>query len=311
MPWSRCGRYYYRSVRVGPRVVREYVGGGLVGRLAAREDARRRAEREAQRQALREEAARLEALDAPLRELDSVCNLLARAALAAAGCHQHKRQWRRRRGMAEKTTAAPGDTASAGASQALRDLLGIPPNADPAAAQAAVKKFLDRCQAGDESTVPVLKDLLQNPATVDLLGGDLAAAAERRLAKAVSGQGTIVREAILAKGAQLRAELSLPGQSPVERLLVERAAACWLQLADADTRILLPDMPLPWKEHYRRRQDSAHRRFLGAVRTLAQVRRLAAPVLRPAPAPMPAAAGRCEDLPPSLRERVACSCGDD
>ncbi len=46
MGWDK-GLYYARSKREGGRVVREYVGGGLVGKVASDLDARRRAERKA------------------------------------------------------------------------------------------------------------------------------------------------------------------------------------------------------------------------------------------------------------------------
>ena len=54
--------------------------------------------RRPQRISLRAERAEVEALDAPLDQLDDLAELLARAALMAAGFHQHKRgEWRRRR----------------------------------------------------------------------------------------------------------------------------------------------------------------------------------------------------------------------
>jgi hypothetical protein len=94
MAWeTRCGRsrYYTRSRRVNGRVVREYVGGGIVGRLGAAVDAHRRAERADERAALAE-------LDALVEELDALAELVARAALIAAGYHQHARgPWRKRR----------------------------------------------------------------------------------------------------------------------------------------------------------------------------------------------------------------------
>jgi hypothetical protein len=101
MGWEsrqRGGRYYTRSKKVNGRVVREYVGTGEPAELAARRDADARQGREARR-VVREELA---ALDAPLDDLAEVTDLLARAALAAAGYRQHRRgEWRKRRGHPE------------------------------------------------------------------------------------------------------------------------------------------------------------------------------------------------------------------
>jgi hypothetical protein len=103
MGWER-GRYYTRSKRVAGRVVREYVGAGQVAALVAQMDALERQKRESERDALRAERVEVEALDAPLEELDALADLLARAALVAAGFHQHKRgEWRRRREQAAST----------------------------------------------------------------------------------------------------------------------------------------------------------------------------------------------------------------
>jgi hypothetical protein len=98
MGWDR-GRYYTRSHKVNGRVVREYVGSGRVGELAAELDAIEREARQADRQALKDEQEALRTLDAPVAELCALVDLLARAALLAAGYHQHKRGiWRKRRG---------------------------------------------------------------------------------------------------------------------------------------------------------------------------------------------------------------------
>ena len=100
-PWERRergGLYYTRSRKEGGRVVREYVGGGVLGELAARLDELKRLEREEEAAAEREERQRLEALEAPLAEAWEASEVLVRAALVAAGYRQHKRgEWRKRR----------------------------------------------------------------------------------------------------------------------------------------------------------------------------------------------------------------------
>jgi hypothetical protein len=107
MAWERRRRgtaYYTRSRKVGGRVVRQYVGAGPTGELAAQLDALDRERRETERAAWREEKAELEALDAALKKLNDLADLLARAALEAAGFRQHHRgEWRRRRGRRDET----------------------------------------------------------------------------------------------------------------------------------------------------------------------------------------------------------------
>jgi hypothetical protein len=100
-PWERRergGLYYTRSRKEGGKVVREYVGGGLIGELAARMDTEKRRLREEEKVSRREEHERLDALAAPLEELCAATEVIARAALIASGYHQHNRgEWRKRR----------------------------------------------------------------------------------------------------------------------------------------------------------------------------------------------------------------------
>jgi hypothetical protein len=101
MPWQEIGsrRYYYRSLRRHGRPIRQYVGTGQVAELAATEDARRRVEREIEaRDRLAEQARLLEGQE-PLLRLFQPMEVVARAALTAAGFHRHQRgEWRHRHG---------------------------------------------------------------------------------------------------------------------------------------------------------------------------------------------------------------------
>src|SRR4051794_31133950 len=101
MAWERG--YYYRVRKQGGRVIRQYFGKGKPAELMAQLDAMQRAHREAQRQARRAEKAQVDALDARVKELDELADLLAQAALLAAGYRQHKRgEWRRKRRAREE-----------------------------------------------------------------------------------------------------------------------------------------------------------------------------------------------------------------
>ena len=84
---------------MGGRVLREYVGTGPLAQLAALTDEEYRLRRQEEASAWREERERMEVLEAPVQELCEAAEVLARAALLAAGYHQHNRgEWRRRRG---------------------------------------------------------------------------------------------------------------------------------------------------------------------------------------------------------------------
>ena len=99
MPWEQRGNqtYYYRSRKIAGRVVKEYVGGGLVGALAAREDEERRRKRDAQRAALQADRDAFEAAEAAYDAFAWAADALMSAALVAAGYHRHDRgQWRKR-----------------------------------------------------------------------------------------------------------------------------------------------------------------------------------------------------------------------
>ena len=80
-------------------MVREYYGIGPDAELIAKLESLRREEQEEELAERRAERARLDALDVPLNRLYHETELLARAALMAAGFHQHKRgEWRKKRG---------------------------------------------------------------------------------------------------------------------------------------------------------------------------------------------------------------------
>jgi hypothetical protein len=97
--------------------------------------------------------------------------------------------------------------------------------------------LLTRAHKGDDSVLPGLRKLLrQMPESVAILGGDLARQAENGFIEALGGNNLAFKEALLRKLELMRAELAGPSPSPLERLLVERIVACWLQVQDADFR---------------------------------------------------------------------------
>jgi hypothetical protein len=85
--------YYYRSHRERGNVVKEYIGGGELGRQAAEAD---RAARESRRQALRlrkEHSRPVDDLTADLDEFGAMVDELVTCQLLVAGAKSHHRTW--------------------------------------------------------------------------------------------------------------------------------------------------------------------------------------------------------------------------
>jgi hypothetical protein len=145
-----------------------------------------------------------------------------------------------------------------------------------------VRALLKRTQTGDHTALPVVRKMLDDPFYLRLFGGELAENATTSFVKAMGGEDLGFREAVLKKMELLRAELLGANPTPVERLLVERVVACWLQVQDADIRAAQgqKDATLRWSDFHQRRMDAANRRFLAAVKALALVRKLAVPALQ-------------------------------
>lgn len=100
MAWERRrnGTYYYRSRKVGGRVVKEYIGAGRSADLAAAKDAADRANRAAASGARQAARGEIDAVDAPVDAFAGVLETLTRARLVLTGYHRHHGgEWRRRR----------------------------------------------------------------------------------------------------------------------------------------------------------------------------------------------------------------------
>jgi hypothetical protein len=139
---------------------------------------------------------------------------------------------------------------------------------------------LERAQRGDETTLPVLRELLQKPHMVEACG-NLATHFEHTMVRKMSGKDLAFSEGLRKKLDCMRAELAGPTPTPLERLLVERIVACWLHLYHLETAYAGKDsMALDLASYYQRSLSAAHKRYLSAIKTLALVRKLALPVLQ-------------------------------
>ena len=100
MAWEkrkRGTRYYTRSKWKDGRVVREYLGSGVLGEIVALDDELKRLQREETAAFHREERSRLQEAAAFIKELEEALEVLVHAELVAVGCHKSKGEWRRER----------------------------------------------------------------------------------------------------------------------------------------------------------------------------------------------------------------------
>lgn len=112
---------------------------------------------------------------------------------------------------------------------------------------------------------------------------DLGRAAERTLIQCAAGNNEMLKEGIHRRLNEIRREVGGPHHSPLEALLAERIALCWLQVTYAEAREaqgLKETMTLAQSEHQQRRTDRAHKRLHAAVKSLALVRRLGLPAVQ-------------------------------
>ena len=266
MGWERRQGtgYYYRSRRVGGRVVKTYFGRGEVARVAEQLDAADRRRRAAEGAALATERSRLAPAEAALAALDAACDLMLGATLLAAGCRHHHYSWRRGKRVIYQVASNPG----------------------PAPTPEEVADLVARARQGDEEVLPRLRAFLDAHPAAWRQCGDLARHALDAWITLVAGPDLVARESFARKAAELTAELAGPDPTPVEKLLVERVVACWLQLHHADAAgAHAGDLSLRQAAFAQKRQDAAHRRYMTALAALATLRRLVPAGVAPAGLP--------------------------
>jgi hypothetical protein len=169
---------------------------------------------------------------------------------------------------------------------AQRNLVGTEEQADAPRGPdtGRLAELVQRAQQGDLSVLPLLREALEGDPTVWQEYGDLAAQAQEAWLQLLAGTDYLLAESVRLKLAALRRELGTEGASPLEKLLVERIVACWLQTHYADALYAQargPQSTAPVRQELMKRQESSQRRYLAAIKQLALVRKLLKPALSP------------------------------
>ena len=144
--------------------------------------------------------------------------------------------------------------------------------------QSELRELLGRAEQGDRTVLPALRRLLDAMPALWRHAGDVARVAEAAWVDLIAGQSLLVRESLTRSVAALKAELAGPAAPPLERLLAERVACCWMQAGQADAafaRLKGQGLSVAQLDLLQRRQERTQRSYLAAIKALTTVRRLA------------------------------------
>jgi hypothetical protein len=145
-----------------------------------------------------------------------------------------------------------------------------------------------KAEGGDRKALPRLREALKSADHADWARwfrdnyGNPAEWLRTSLAREGPGKDRLASiEAAGANMEQIRDELAGPAPTPIERLLAERAATCWFTVNLYETLFSQSSgQTLRQAEYHLRKIDSAHKRYLSSLATLARVRKLALPALQ-------------------------------
>jgi hypothetical protein len=146
--------------------------------------------------------------------------------------------------------------------------------------QAQIEALLAKAQQGDMKAWRTLKADLDKVHNWETQYPSPAEHARRYLLDAVIGSNHFVKEAWDRRAHTMITELAGTNPTPLERILCERVATCWLDMALAELNYasrVKDGLSFAAGEYYQKARDRAHKRYLSACLALAKVRRLLAP----------------------------------
>jgi len=146
--------------------------------------------------------------------------------------------------------------------------------------QQALAELMTRAESGEEESRQGVQNwLAKAPDATIMPAGDLARYA---ILGVLCGKNIVFQEDVRRQMKTLHAQLAGPSPSALESLLVERIVTCWLHLHcyEKENAQRLDGQSVDQSQAHGRRVDQAQRRYLSAIKALAQVRRLDLPAVQ-------------------------------
>jgi len=146
-----------------------------------------------------------------------------------------------------------------------------------------VDSLIARANDGDAQAMKELRPMIHDDPGFFNIFGDLAEGVRQQLVARMTGDGKamLTKDRLYVRLRKMKADLSGSAPTPLEVLLVERILTCYLEVNWYDFLYTSRrECTLQQGDYYQRRQDRAHKRYLSAVKALAQVRRLELPAVQ-------------------------------
>jgi hypothetical protein len=256
-------RYYTRSTRVNGKVVREYVGTGYLAELAAQIDNCERYRKELEKADIDAIRGELDSIEAAISGYDERIKRIVNATLTAAGYHRHDRGlWRRKRAA---MPIAKTETTQE---------LAIPDNVGD---QWAAVKAGVHAPAGSKAeslAITCIEKLGANQEKYDNFTQPLF---ELMYQGKANKANLMIRQQIFN---QACTDLAGHNATPLEKLLVERIMISQEQLSLCETLYAeksKQSISLPLATYHQKSIAMAQKRYLDAIKALAQIRKLQLP----------------------------------
>lgn len=146
-------------------------------------------------------------------------------------------------------------------------------------ALADLKDLISRGHDGDEEALAKMDTVIEQIPGLARKFGNLNVMVEEGFVERTASNSPFRQKALRANLEDMREDLAGANPSPLERLGAERVASCWLQLHYAELLYNqnLPNLTQDQDGYHQKRLDGLHRRYLSAMRSLAQVRKLLKP----------------------------------
>ncbi len=140
----------------------------------------------------------------------------------------------------------------------------------------AIQDVMEEAQEGSGDARRSLTRLLDSP-PAEARSRNWDKSVRTHLLRAATRDSDPSRHAIPERIAEMKRRLQGESSSSLEDLLIERILTCWTHVFVAEMRwVAKSDQDIPFQagDYYQRALDRAHRRYVSALKALAEVRKL-------------------------------------